>query len=108
ALPDALAKDEIKPLSGAFDQSALSQNLGDTAITGTLSPKDVLRNNAGRKAARVDDFDPPRVLANEYRSSVAVIAVAHCIQDSFANYALVESRYIPNEEPLLKVLQIVA
>ena len=49
ALPDALAKDEIKPLSGAFDQSAFTQDLGDTANARILFPEDVLRSDAGRK-----------------------------------------------------------
>ncbi len=66
ALPDALAIDEIESLSGAFDQSAFAQDLSDAAITRILFSKDVLRSNTGWKAARTDNFDPPRILADEY------------------------------------------
>ena len=62
----------------------------------------------GGKTARADDFDSPGILANEYRSAVAVITMTHRVEDSLAHHALVEGRNIPDEEPLLEVLQVIA
>ena len=79
ALPDALAEDEIKPLSGAFDQTALAQDLGDTAVARILLPKDILWSDARRESAGANDFDATGVLTDKYRRATAIVTVTYCI-----------------------------
>jgi hypothetical protein len=71
-------------------------------------PEDVFGSNAWWKTARAGDLDPPGVLADEYRSTMAIVTVTDRVQDGFSNHALVEGGNVPDEEPLLEVLQVVA
>ena len=67
-LPNALAKDEVESLPGPFDQAAFGEDLGNAAITRVLLPQDIFRGDAGWKAARADDLDTLRILANKDRN----------------------------------------
>ncbi len=107
-LLNALAKDAVKPLTGPFDQTAFAEHFGDTAITRVLLPKDILRGYAWRETTRAHNLNAPRILAHEDRTSIAIVAVTHCVQNGLTNHALVERGYVPNKESLLKVLQVIA
>ena len=107
-LPNALAKDEVESLARPFDQAAFGEDLGNASIARVLLPQDVLGGNAGWKAARADDLDTLRILANEDGTAVPVIAVTHGIQDGLANHSLVECGYVPNKEALLEGLPVIA
>ena len=105
---DALTVDQVETLSSTFDETALGEHIGNAAVAGILLPEKVVRGNTGGKAARADDFDAPRILADEYGGCTCIIPVTDRIQDSFANGTFVECWYVPNEEALLKVLKVVS
>ena len=108
ALPDALPIDEIETLSCALDEPASGQHFCDAPVAGVLLPQQIVLVDPGREAARADDLDSPWVLAHEYGAAVAVVPVAHCVQDRLAHRALVEGRHVPDEQALLEVLEVVA
>jgi len=56
-LADALAIDEVEPLSGPLDKSAFAEHLGDPAVARVLLPEDVVRGDSGWESSGADDLD---------------------------------------------------
>ena len=108
ALPDALAIDEIKSLPRTLDQSALAENLRDAAIAWVLLPKNVFTGDTRRKSAWTDDLDSPGELTHEHRSAAPIVAMTDGVQNGFADCPLVEGGHVPDEEPLLEMLKVIA
>ena len=51
ALPNGGLDHEVHPLAGALDQTALAQDLGETAVSWVLLVEDVFRRDARQEAA---------------------------------------------------------
>src|SRR4030067_2650341 len=107
-LADALAIDEVEPLSGPLDKSAFSECLGNPAVARALLPEHVVRGDSGWKPSGADDLDPARELTNEHRSVASIVAVAHGVEHDLPDGALIARGQVKDEQTLLEMLQVVA
>ncbi len=108
ALPDALPEDKVHSLSGPLYKPAFAEDLCNAAVPGILLPEYILRGDAGREPPGADNFNATGILTDKYGAAASVVAMAHSIQNCFPNRALVEGRDVPDKQPLLEMLEIIA
>ncbi len=108
ALLDAGLVNEIDPLSSPFHKAALVENFSNAAIARILLPEKVVFVNTRRETTRAHNLDAARILPNKNRTPESIITVANGVEYNLAHGAFIKGGHIPYEEPLLKMLFIVA
>ena len=108
AVQDALPNHPVHTLTGTLHEPKPGERLRDPAVPRRLLVEDVLRRDSGRKAARTDDLQTPRVLPHEDRTGMAVVPMADSIQECFADAGFDERRHGVLDHAVLVVLQVVS
>jgi hypothetical protein len=92
-------------LPGALHKPALAEEFGDAAVARVLFPEEVLLVDPRREASRADDLNAPRILPDEDRAPVPVVAMADGVKHGLTHCTFIEGRHVPDEEPMLELLR---
>ena len=107
-LPNGSLHHEVHPLAGALDQTALAQDLGESAVARVLLVENVFRRDARREATGAHNFEAAWKLAHENGTPEPVVTMGDRIEQGLANGSFVKGGNIVAKESILITLAVVA